>query len=241
MASAQVVETSVNNNSPSQDSNQPDDLFRSKVTPFVMLYWVNIKFLPKWLRVPMHPTLTSPGVLFLYYYKANPVLGQIPVLWLVLSWSGFCGTNPFHGNGPARVFLFWSEATKKCEYRHSSQRNYQKPKRLKFFRNFKDGWRRRAFSKLFFINFVQFWINFHSFTWHWLDPYFVTKKILFDRQETLCRILESTTAFVRFRYKALLFKLILDDFTLNKFVFRTRGSLFLSELFASSELSLTKL
>ena len=30
MASAQVVETSVNNNSPSQDSNHPDDLFQSK-------------------------------------------------------------------------------------------------------------------------------------------------------------------------------------------------------------------
>ena len=30
MASAQVVETSVNNNSPSQDSNHPDDLFQSR-------------------------------------------------------------------------------------------------------------------------------------------------------------------------------------------------------------------
>ena len=30
MASAQVVETSVTNNSPSQDSNHPDDLFQSK-------------------------------------------------------------------------------------------------------------------------------------------------------------------------------------------------------------------
>ena len=34
MASAQVVETSVTNNSPSQDSNHPDDLFQSRyVTP----------------------------------------------------------------------------------------------------------------------------------------------------------------------------------------------------------------
>ena len=34
MASAQVVETSVTNNSPSQDSNHPDDLFQSQyVTP----------------------------------------------------------------------------------------------------------------------------------------------------------------------------------------------------------------
>ena len=34
MASAQVVKTSVTNNSPSQDSNHPDDLFQSRyVTP----------------------------------------------------------------------------------------------------------------------------------------------------------------------------------------------------------------
>ena len=34
MASAQVVELSVANNSPSQDSNDPDDLFQSRyVTP----------------------------------------------------------------------------------------------------------------------------------------------------------------------------------------------------------------
>ena len=34
MASAQVVETSAANNSPSQDSNHPDDLFQSRyVTP----------------------------------------------------------------------------------------------------------------------------------------------------------------------------------------------------------------
>ena len=30
MASAQVVETSVTNNGPSQDSNHPDDLFQSR-------------------------------------------------------------------------------------------------------------------------------------------------------------------------------------------------------------------
>ena len=30
MASAQVIETSVTNNSPSQDSNHPDDLFQSR-------------------------------------------------------------------------------------------------------------------------------------------------------------------------------------------------------------------
>ena len=34
MASAQVVETSVTNNSPSQDSNHPDDLFQSRYQTF---------------------------------------------------------------------------------------------------------------------------------------------------------------------------------------------------------------
>ena len=77
------------------------------------------------------------------------------MLWLVLSRSGFCSTDRFHGNGPIRVFLFRSKAGKfkicnqnseKCECCHSSLWNYQKKlKRLKFFRNFKDGWRRRTF------------------------------------------------------------------------------------------------
>ena len=93
--------------------------------------------------------------MLLLYGKPSP--RQIPVLWLVLSRSGFCSTDRFHGNGPIRVFLFWSKAgkfkicnqnseKKKCEYCHSSHWNYQKKlKRLKFFRNFKDGWRRRTF------------------------------------------------------------------------------------------------
>ena len=46
----------------------------------------------------------------LLYGKAS--LRQIPVLWLVLSRSGFCSTDRFHGNGPIRVFLFWSAAGK---------------------------------------------------------------------------------------------------------------------------------
>ena len=81
----------------------------------------------------------------------KPNFRQISMLWLVLSRSGFCSTDRFHGNGPIRVVLFWSEAgkfkfatktaEKRCEYCHSSHWNYQKKLRgLKFFRNFKDGW-----------------------------------------------------------------------------------------------------
>ena len=62
----------------------------------------------------------------------------------------------------------------------------------------------RLTLKLCFINFVQSSFNFHSFTWHWLDPYFVIKKLLFDREKPFIRILESTIAFLRFRYKAFL-------------------------------------
>ena len=37
MASAQVVETLVTNNSPSQDSNHPDDLFQSRTIIIIVL------------------------------------------------------------------------------------------------------------------------------------------------------------------------------------------------------------
>ena len=41
-----------------------------------------------------------------------------------------------------------AKTKKNCECCHSSQWNYQKKlQRLKFVRNFKDGWRRRTFSK----------------------------------------------------------------------------------------------
>ena len=90
----------------------------------------------------------------LLYGKPSP--RQIPVLWLVLSRSGFCSTDRFHGNGPIRVFLFWSKAgkfnicnqdsEKKVRNCYSSHWRYQQKliKRLNFFRNFKDGWRRRT-------------------------------------------------------------------------------------------------
>ena len=44
MASAQVVETSVTNNSPSQDSNHPDDLFQSRYesTELQFVIWSDI-------------------------------------------------------------------------------------------------------------------------------------------------------------------------------------------------------
>ena len=101
--------------------------------------------LPKW---------ANPGQ-WITLFIINPVL----VLSLVLSRSGFCSTDRFHGNGPIHVFLFWSKAgkfnicnsdseKKNCEICHSSHWNYQqKLKRLNFLRNFKDWSRRWTFFK----------------------------------------------------------------------------------------------
>ena len=85
----------------------------------------------------------------LYYYMAKPFLGK-----------SLCSDWFFLRQDFAVQILFWSEAgkfkicnqnseeKKATEYCHSSQWIYQKKlKRLKFFRNFKDGWRRRTFSK----------------------------------------------------------------------------------------------
>ena len=47
MASAQVVETSVTNNSPSQDSYHPDDLFQSRWTLHVV--YLNLELIPKFV------------------------------------------------------------------------------------------------------------------------------------------------------------------------------------------------
>ena len=80
------------------------------------------------------------------------------MLWLVLSRSGFCSTTdrfPWKRSNPCMFVLERSrqiqnllpkQRKKKGEYCHSPHWNYQKkPKRLKFFRHFKDGWRRRTF------------------------------------------------------------------------------------------------
>ena len=59
-----------------------------------------------------------------------------------------------------------------------------------------------------FVRYVQFRITFRSFKLRLsLDTELIhisINKVLFDRQKTLSRILESTIAFVRSRYKAFL-------------------------------------
>ena len=79
MGSAQVVETSVTNNSPSQDSNHPDDLFQSRfVTPGFKPFsykldklkrlktgtWCSLVYLVKWRWLTRLRTLITGMVLF---------------------------------------------------------------------------------------------------------------------------------------------------------------------------------
>ena len=87
---------------------------------------------------------------------ANPVLGKsLCSDWFFLGQDFAVRTvsmetvQPVYfcfGAKPANSKFATKTAKKNCEYCHSSQWNYQKKlKRLKFFRNFKDGWRRRTF------------------------------------------------------------------------------------------------
>ena len=85
-----------------------------------------------------------------YYYMANPVLGKsLYSHWFFLGQVSMETVQSVYfcfGAKPANSKLATKTAKKKCEQCHSSHWNYQKKlKRLKFFRNFKDGWRRRTF------------------------------------------------------------------------------------------------
>ena len=65
MASAQVVETSVANNSPSQDSNHPDDLFQSRLTTDVkqMLFlFLDREFVVELCKVLVDRRLELPSI-----------------------------------------------------------------------------------------------------------------------------------------------------------------------------------
>ena len=97
-----------------------------------------------------------------------------------------------------------------------------------------------------FVNYVQFWINFHSFklrlSWS-LDTdliYTSIKKVLFVwSTKNLFSNFRINNCFCQIPLQSVFevrFQLILDEFTFNKFVFRTRGSLLLSELLASSRI-----
>ena len=63
MASAQVVETSVTNNSPSQDSYHPDDLFQSRNVNII----VSCKFILSFLIA-----LRNPYIYSLFFSQFEP-------------------------------------------------------------------------------------------------------------------------------------------------------------------------
>ena len=89
---------------------------------------------------------------------ANPVLGKsLCSDWFFLGQDFAVRTVSmetvqsvyfYFGAKPTNSKIATKTAKKKCENSHSSHWNYQQElKRLKFFRNFKDGWRRRTFFK----------------------------------------------------------------------------------------------
>ena len=89
---------------------------------------------------------------------ANPVLGKFLCSdWFFLGQDFAVRTISMEtvqsvyicfGSKPANSTFATKTAKKKCENCHSSHWNYQqKLKRLNFFRNFKDGWRRWTFFK----------------------------------------------------------------------------------------------
>jgi len=93
-----------------------------------------------------------------HYYMANPVLakslcfdwfflGQDFAVWTV-SMETVQSVYFRFGAKPANSTFATKTEKKKCENCHSSHWKYQqKLKRFKFFRNFKDGWRRRTILK----------------------------------------------------------------------------------------------
>jgi len=61
MYSARVVETEVTNNSPSQDSNQPDDFFQSRYNSYcsvLLPFPIAIRGMPVSLRSSVHLMVT---------------------------------------------------------------------------------------------------------------------------------------------------------------------------------------
>ena len=103
-------------------------------------------------------TIINGGVFVIpFYYMANPVLGKSLCSDLFFLGQDFAVRTVSMKTVQSVYFCFEAgkfkicnkdSEKKKCENCHSSHWNYQqKPKRLKFFRNFKDGWRRRTFFK----------------------------------------------------------------------------------------------
>ena len=86
------------------------------------------------------------------YYMAKLVLGKsVQSDWFFFSRGFAVCTQAVYfcfGAKPANSKFATKTVKKKGEYCHSPSQNYQKKlKRLKFYGDFKDGWRRRTFSE----------------------------------------------------------------------------------------------
>ena len=82
-------------------------------------------------------------------YMANPFLSKSLLI-------GSFSVRIFDGNGPIRVFLFWSEAGKFKIWNQNSEKKVwilsfftlkllEDANKIEFFRNFNHGWRRQTF------------------------------------------------------------------------------------------------
>ena len=85
MASAQVVETSVTNNSPSQDSNHPDDHFQSRYVttgfkPFSQ-YWSNLTVSIPSLILYIHVLRNFLRILWYFLSSRDQVISKETTSW----------------------------------------------------------------------------------------------------------------------------------------------------------------
>ena len=92
-ASAQVVETSVTNKSPSQDSNHPDDLFQSRNTVFHCQICKFVRFLlPSSSRLLKLPNDCSNAKL--HFQMTFSLSSTSCLLKLMSVWDGNVSTDP---------------------------------------------------------------------------------------------------------------------------------------------------
>ena len=140
----------------------------------------------------------------------NPVALQRTVWWFLYNTSvseqeNYQSSDLFHRSSFCRCKLNIGSISR-CTFQifHGDVKIVQNERKRRIVID-SDG---RLTLKLCLLTMSSFEFNFHSFKLRLsLDPDLIhisIKKVLFDRQKALSRILESTIAFVRFRYKVFL-------------------------------------
>ena len=171
-------------------------------------------------------TKTKPSFSNFEFGDPNPVALQRTVWWFSEQ-ENYQSSDLFHRSSFCRCKLNIGSISR-CTFQifHGDVKIVQNERKRRIVID-SDG---RLTLKLCLINMSSFEFNFHSFKLRLsLDPDLIhisIKKVWFDRQKALSRILESTIASVRFRYKAFLKFCLMN-------VFRTRCSLLLPNISCS--------